>query len=108
MSGDKKHRSWGNHARSRGETMTNIIMAIVLLLTFAVSTAKAQEAKTETQGHTYVDALRQCGTEWKASDQRKATKKGEGIAAWNTFRAECVARVGYTSKRRGQVGGSQG
>lgn len=49
---------------------------------------------------TYVDALRQCGQEWRASDARKQVKKGEGTAAWNTFRAECVKRVGYESKRR--------
>lgn len=50
---------------------------------------------------TYSEAMKTCGTEWRASDARKEVKKGEGMAAWQTFRKECVARVGYTSKRKG-------
>jgi hypothetical protein len=48
---------------------------------------------------TYQDAMRTCGAEWKASEARKAVKKGEGASAWQTFRKECTARVGYESKR---------
>lgn len=47
---------------------------------------------------TYADAMKTCGAEWRASDARKAVKKGEGAAAWQAFRKECVARVGYEKK----------
>lgn len=49
---------------------------------------------------TYLDAMRQCGTEWKASDARKAVAKGEGMAAWQAFRKECTARVGWEKKAK--------
>lgn len=49
---------------------------------------------------TYAEAMKQCGGEWRASDARKQVKKGEGRAAWNAFRKECTARVGYTKKAR--------
>lgn len=52
---------------------------------------------------TYRDAMKTCGTEWRASDQRKSVKKGEGATAWNAFRAECTKRVGYEKKGRGAV-----
>ena len=68
------------------------ILAIVALL-FSVVSASAQTAAP-----TYLDVLRTCGAEWKESDTRKNTAKGEGMAAWNTFRAECVTRKGYVTK----------
>jgi len=48
---------------------------------------------------TYTDALRECGAKWRASDERKAVKKGEGMAAWQTYRATCTKAVGWESKR---------
>lgn len=78
------------------------VVAIVLSLS-AGMVATAQEAPATT--NTYTDALRKCGAEWKASNDRKAVAKGHGMEAWQAFRAECVKRVGYTSKRRGAVGG---
>lgn len=86
--------------------MFNIIVAAALAFAISISVgaiATAQEAPKASG--TYTDALRQCGAEWKASEQRKSVAKGQGMAAWQTFRAECVKRVGYTSKRRGAVGG---
>jgi hypothetical protein len=50
---------------------------------------------------TYQEAMKTCGTEWRASEQRKSVKKGEGAAAWNAFRAECTKRVGWEKKGRG-------
>jgi hypothetical protein len=47
----------------------------------------------------YRQVMRACGAEWKASDTRKGVAKGEGMAAWQTFRRDCVARSGYVSKR---------
>lgn len=47
---------------------------------------------------TYQDAMKTCGAEWKASDQRKSVVKGERAKAWNAFRKECTQRVGYTKK----------
>lgn len=41
----------------------------------------------------YRDAVKQCGMEWKAKAEKPA--KGEGRAAWNAFRGECVIRQGY-------------
>lgn len=46
----------------------------------------------------YIDAMRACGAEWKASDARKQVKKGEGGPAWQAFRKECTARVGWEKK----------
>lgn len=43
----------------------------------------------------YREVLRQCGSEWKASDQRKAVVKGEGAKAWQEFRAKCVREKGW-------------
>jgi hypothetical protein len=51
----------------------------------------------------YQDAMKTCGAEWKASEQRKTVKKGEGAAAWNAFRAECTKRVGWEKKARGSA-----
>ena len=51
----------------------------------------------------YRTALRACGDQWRASDARKAVPKGQGMAAWQTFRRECVAASGYVSKRRTTV-----
>jgi hypothetical protein len=56
---------------------------------------------------TYLDAMRQCGTEWKASSQRAQVKKGEGMAAWQAFRKECTERVGWESKKRGSTAAKQ-
>ncbi len=67
------------------------ILAIAALIVSVVS-ANAENAAT------YLDVLRTCGAEWKESDTRKNTPKGEGMAAWNTFRAECVSRKGYVTK----------
>lgn len=47
---------------------------------------------------TYQDAMRACGAEWRASEARTHVKKGEGAAAWNAFRKECTARVGWERK----------
>lgn len=74
-----------------------VIATLVLGTVANLSVAVGQEAPKATGS--YTDALRQCGAEWKASDTRKATPKGEGMKAWQTFRAECVKRVGWTSKR---------
>jgi hypothetical protein len=69
------------------------ILAIAFVLA-SVGFASAQEAAKPT----YVDVIRTCGAEWKDSDTRKNTPKGEGSAAWNAFRVECVARKGYVTK----------
>ena len=68
------------------------MLAIAFILASVVS-ASAQNAAP-----TYTDVVRTCGAEWKESDTRKATPKGEGSAAWNAFRVECVARKGYVTK----------
>lgn len=81
--------------------MTKIAMVVLAVLVFA-GVAQAQEVAQATG--TYADAMRTCGAEWRASEARKAVKKGEGNAAWQAFRAECTKRVGYTTKRRGSVG----
>lgn len=41
----------------------------------------------------YRDAVKQCGMEWKAKAEK--APKGEGRAAWNAFRSECVVKQGY-------------
>lgn len=79
-----------------------IIVAAALIVALAIGTlsqmavAVSQEAP---KAGTYSDAMKTCGAEWKASETRKTTPKGQGMAAWQAFRKECVARVGYVSKR---------
>jgi len=72
--------------------MNKLILAFAILASF-VSFANAEDAAV-----TYTDVIRTCGAEWRESDTRKNTPKGEGTAAWNAFRVECVARKGYVTK----------
>lgn len=44
------------------------------------------------------DVLSTCSEEWRASDTRKNTAKGEGMAAWQTFLTECKTRKGFVPK----------
>ena len=69
------------------------LLAVAFVLASVVSSVAQEAAKP-----TYVDVIRTCGAEWKESDTRKSTPKGEGSAAWNAFRVECVARKGYVTK----------
>jgi len=71
--------------------MRKLLLVSALILT--PSLTFAQDAKT------YLDAVRECGAKWRESAERKATPKGEGQKAWNTFRATCVKEVGYVTKR---------
>lgn len=66
----------------------------IMLIALFVSISGAAHAGT------YLDAMRTCGAEWKSSDQRKEVKKGEGMVAWQAFRKECTARVGWDSKKK--------
>jgi hypothetical protein len=86
--------------------MTKTLIVALAFVLVGFNGAFAQDATTNASkpaqnAGTYAEAMKTCGAEWRASEQRKAVKKGEGAAAWNTFRAECTKRVGYTSKRRG-------
>jgi hypothetical protein len=65
---------------------------------FAIAFIFGSIVSANAQAPTYTDVLRTCGAEWKESDTRKNTAKGEGMAAWNAFRIECVARKGYVTK----------
>jgi hypothetical protein len=56
--------------------------------------ANAQNAPSD-----YRQVMRDCGTQWKASDERKAVAKGQGAEAWQNFRRDCVKRSGYVAKR---------
>jgi hypothetical protein len=71
-------------------------MRNILAISFVL--ASVGLANAETSAPTYTDVVRTCGAEWKESDTRKATPKGEGSAAWNAFRVECIARKGYVTK----------
>jgi hypothetical protein len=68
------------------------------LLAIAFVLGSVVSANAQTAAPTYIDVLRTCGAEWKESDTRKNTPKGEGMAAWNAFRVECVARKGHVTK----------
>lgn len=73
-------------------------MVTIVTLLFAmfalVSNASAYDGPTD-----YRAVLKECGTQWRGSDVRKSTPKGEGMAAWQSFRRECVKNSGYVSKR---------
>ena len=68
-------------------------LALAFVLASVLSVRAEDAAKPS-----YVDVIRTCGAEWRESDTRKSTPKGEGSAAWNAFRVECVARKGYVTK----------
>lgn len=70
--------------------MRKIIWPVAFVLAFAIPTLA--------NAGTYAEAMKTCGAEWKASETRKAVKKGEGAAAWQAFRKECTTRVGYEKK----------
>jgi len=70
----------------------NIVIATLAIATLVNCSAIANAAD-------YRETLKICGAEWRASDARKSVAKGEGQKAWNTFRAECVLRHGYDTKR---------
>lgn len=70
-----------------------IALAIGVLLNVCAIAAAQETPKT------YGDVIRSCGTQWRASDARKAVAKGQGMAAWQDFRRECVKTSGYVSKR---------
>jgi hypothetical protein len=73
--------------------MRTILTALAMLLAFS-PVGFAQEA---TQGATdYRTAVKACGAEWRKRDDYE-TRKGRD--AWNEFRAECVVRQGYVSKK---------
>jgi len=76
----------------RKEAKMRNVLAIAFVLASVLS------VRAETAPVTYTDVIRTCGAEWKESDTRKNTPKGEGSAAWNAFRVECVARKGYVTK----------
>ena len=71
-------------------------MRNILAISFVL--ASVALANAQTAAPTYTDVVRTCGAEWKESDTRKSTAKGEGSAAWNAFRVECIARKGYVTK----------
>jgi len=75
--------------------MRKIIMVLAMVLAgLAHGAALAQDAPVD-----YRTALKACGAEWRASDQRKAVEKGQGMAAWQAFRKDCIARSGFVPKR---------
>ena len=76
----------------RKEAKMRNVLAIAFVLASVLSVS------AEMAPVTYTDVIRTCGAEWKESDTRKNTPKGEGSAAWNAFRVECVARKGYVTK----------
>ena len=79
------------------------LMAIAFIVASMLSGVAAEEGSAFVP---YSDALTKCSAEWKASDQRAKTPKGEGSKAWNAFRAECVTRQGYVKGRKAPTQGS--
>lgn len=76
-------------------------LLMVSVFAFVSFPAFSQEAAKVT----YADVIKTCGAEWRESDAKKSTPKGEGMAAWNTFRVECVARKGYVTKNAAKSAG---
>jgi hypothetical protein len=74
-----------------------ITLSVLIVLFTSLSGAYAQDNSRYVP---YADAVRICGTEWRASDAKKNTAKGEGQKAWNEFRAQCVVREGYVKGRK--------
>jgi len=79
--------------------MRQTILAAALVA-LSLGTAAGQEAPAPTAAPaapkiTFTDVMRTCGAEWRESAERKATP---GLAAWNTYRAECLVRKGWGPK----------
>lgn len=75
--------------------------SLIVLFAVLASLATAVAApRTTPDGKTYAEIVSACAAEWRASETRKTTKKGEGQAAWQTFRKECVEKAGWTSGKR--------
>lgn len=81
-------------------TIRNLVIASLFASVFAACFGIATSRSEEARFVPYRDAVKACGAEWRASDARKQVQKGEGRAAWNTFRAECVTRQGYVKGRK--------
>lgn len=82
--------------------MKRIMQIAALVMMIGVShTANSQEGAFVP----YSDALSKCSAEWKQSETRRNTKKGEGVAAWNDFRRTCVIEKGYVKGRKAPVQG---
>jgi hypothetical protein len=77
--------------------MVHILMIIATLILGLGTVATAQESGTTPK--TYADVMRDCGSQWRSSEARKAVPKGEGRMAWNNFRRDCVKASGYVAKR---------
>lgn len=75
--------------------MKSLILAVLFASVFCAGLANAQDATTNA-APSYTDVIRTCGAEWRGRSD-KATNTGRD--AWNKFRAECVTRKGFVSKR---------
>lgn len=69
----------------------HIVLVSALAMATNIGVAVAQSDAT-----TYSQAIKACGAEWKASEDRKADKS---MAAWQKFRATCVTRQGWKPKK---------
>lgn len=80
--------------------MHKLVVATLLACTIIAGYATCSHAETA-EPTKYAVALKACGAEWRASEDRKAAKaaKEDGRKAWNTYRAACVVRQGWVAKR---------
>lgn len=78
---------------------TTVALALAFSSLIVLGTTCATRAQTDATT-SYSEALKLCSVEWKASDTRKQVAKGEGMAAWQKFRAACVTEKGYVPTRR--------
>lgn len=58
-------------------------------------------------GTDYRTALRTCGDKWQAEKKEHPVAKGEGMAKWQAFRAECVRGEGWVPAREARRQASQ-
>ena len=78
--------------------MSKIIMTFATLV--ALINAAHSEPRKTPDGKTYAEIVSQCAKEWRESETRKTTPRGQGQEAWNKFRADCVARAGWVSRNK--------
>jgi len=61
---------------------------IIATVAACVSTAALADPSPKQKAHS--DAMKACGALWKEEKKTRTIAKGEGSAAWNTFRVPCV------------------
>lgn len=71
------------------------VVAALAVGGFVNATAIVASVAQDAPRVVYTDAIRQCGAEWRAREDKNV----KGVAEWNKFRVECIKKTGFVPKR---------